>query len=227
MSQIKDFRPGVLSNTQLKCLIKNGIISGFPNDEDIDHSAFDLHLGDYLWVMQGGIKGRRDKPYCEELIHCERKTLSDGCTLDPQNTYVIEIQEKINYANYQNLFGFATGRSSIGRLDVLTRLIADYSEFYDELPCPDIIEYHKVPIINLYVEVTPISMGIRVKRGNSLNQLRLFRGAPKFSLLEEDVLRYYGDILIGSDTDSISYLSVDLTPAKIADSESASAFIAK
>jgi len=81
--------------------------------------------------------------------------------------------------------------------------------------------------INLYVEVTPITMGIKVRKGNRLNQLRLFNGSPKFSQLNADILEYYGSLLYPLNKYPKDYLSVDLTQTAISNTEMASAFMAK
>ena len=65
---------------------------------------------------------------------------------------------------------FANPRSSTGRLDVFTRLIADRSSRFDAVARG----YHG----RLYAEVSPRTFSILVRKGSRLNQLRLHRGTP-------------------------------------------------
>ncbi|MDP8237672.1 MAG: 2'-deoxycytidine 5'-triphosphate deaminase, partial [Candidatus Hatepunaea meridiana] len=235
-NNISEYRPGVLRREQLKLLVEKDIISGYPEPpEKIGLSSIDLHLGNQIWVMHGGIKGNRDESYGEILKSNKyvdnSNELSDGFDLEPGQTYVVELQEKYKIDKELHLYGLATGKSTIGRLDVLTRLIADHSDFYDELPCPQICKDQnlKGKVINLYVEITPITFKIRIKKGIKLNQLRFFSGSASLSLLSNHHYRYYGALLKGMRNKSVQpeqfdYLSVDITHTNICSNEKASAY---
>ncbi|MFN3822075.1 MAG: 2'-deoxycytidine 5'-triphosphate deaminase domain-containing protein, partial [bacterium] len=113
------------------------------------------------------------------------------------------------------LHGYASGKSSIGRLDVLVRLIADYASGYDEvLPAIRTGEDE----IKLYAEITPISFPIIIKAGISLNQIRFFSGDAPQSELTPEILKLYPDLLLNSTVSALggtlSELTVDLTPVK-------------
>ena len=231
IKEINEFRPGVLSREQIQELIKAEIITGYPeNSVSIGLSSIDLHLGDRMWKMKGGIKGDKDTRY-EDILKKpkygeEIEGITDGIELSSGNTYVVKLREKVRFSEKLNLYGNATGKSTIGRLDTLTRLIADYSDHYDELPCPNI--YHeKEGEINLYIEITPITFNIKVKKGSKLNQLRFYSGSPSLSLLTEKHCRYFGELLKGSPNNaevSYNHLSVELTPIHIKGGQSVSAF---
>src|SRR2546421_401265 len=64
----------------------------------------------------------------------------------------------------------ANPKSSTGRLDVFTRLIADYGTEFDRVR-----ERYEGP---LYAEVCPRAFPIVVRRGSRLMQLRVKRGSP-------------------------------------------------
>jgi len=233
-----EFRPGVLGKSQLLSLIDNNIIH-YPDGklDDVDLSAMDLHLSDKLWIMKGGVKGNRSSKYSEILqstLYREEniENIQNGFELEPEHTYIVELQEKFAPQDDMNLYGYATGKSTIGRLDILTRLIADYSDYYDELPCPEIYKDLIDTPINLYVEITPITFKIKIQTGNCLNQLRLFSGPPRLSTLSRDDLEYYGKLLLSSSNPTepkpnYSYLSVDLAPCDIGGGLEYSAFQAK
>lgn len=226
---IKEFRPGVLNDTQIWDLIQAGILSGSPLEKnDIGYSSIDLHLCDQIWVMKGGIKGNKNSPYSEILAdnkyYDSDANLDNGIKLKSGKTYVAKLKEKVRIRDALRIFGYASGKSTIGRLDVLTRLIADYSDFYEQLPYPKDCQDKT---INLYVEITPITFKIKVKTGDSLNQLRFFSGSPDLSLISPEESLFYGGLLVdkeGKLYEAPEYLSVDITLDKISDSETASAF---
>ena len=66
----------------------------------------------------------------------------------------------------------ANPKSTIGRLDILTRLITDYGTDFERVPRG----YKGV----VYIEVAPRTFNIRVRQGDRLNQLRFLRGNPLF-----------------------------------------------
>jgi dCTP deaminase len=135
--------------------------------------------------MQGGCRPGKNHTV-EELINkyainSDPKSLGDSyVTLDKQQVYLFKADVRLDLTNLGLHQGRATGRSSVGRLDVLVRLIVDYSDAFD------FIEGGKKH--ELYVEVTPISFDLKVKRGATLSQLRLYRGRESdISLTKEEL----------------------------------------
>ena len=61
-------------------------------------------------------------------------------------------------------------KSSIGRLDVFTRLITDHGTEFDRVR-----EEYAGP---LYAEVSPRTFSVLVREGSRLSQLRIRRGNP-------------------------------------------------
>ncbi len=215
------FRPGVLSSRQLAHLAHTGVIEGVANPEDASGaSAIDLTLGEEGWKMHGSIKGRLDRPYTDVLTQShfidKNLDLSRPVILEPPNTYVIRLRESLYFDEYPELQGYASGKSSIGRLDMLVRLVADYAAGYDEVLPRRVSGRWRV---SLYAEVTPISFPILVKAGVTLNQLRLFQGDPRLCELSAEELRLYGEVLTGphggeTDSGGVGELTVDVSPVK-------------
>lgn len=215
------FRPGVLSSRQLTALARAGVIVGVVDPESAaGASAMDLTLSEEGWRLRGSIKGRLDRPYLEVLSQVRfldsHLDLSHPTVLEPQCTYVIRLRESLVLDDFPDLHGYASGKSSIGRLDVLVRLVADYAAGYDEvLPRRATGRWR----VALYSEVTPISFPIIVAAGVSLNQLRLHQGDARLSELSAEELRLYGDILSGphggeTDSGGVKELTVDISPVK-------------
>ncbi|MBI4470502.1 MAG: 2'-deoxycytidine 5'-triphosphate deaminase [Acidobacteria bacterium] len=134
-SQTVEISPGVLHAGQVELLIKTGFISSiqFPN-LDADGSAFDLRLGKTAWRLK-----QAQRPATRELaklkVNAERitpETDSGGAEyfeFERQNIYLAELDYHLNLPS--NICGRATGKSSIGRLDLITRLLTENSTEYD------------------------------------------------------------------------------------------------
>ncbi|MEW5923022.1 MAG: 2'-deoxycytidine 5'-triphosphate deaminase [Candidatus Zixiibacteriota bacterium] len=213
-NNIGEWRPGILPKEYIRQLREQEIIK-FGKEESIDNSSIDLHLSVQGWEVKGSLKLRRDESFStvttrEDFIR-SKLDLSKEVLLKPHKTYVVQLQESIDpRINEYNINGRATGKSTIGRLDVLTRLIVDKCERYDVLP--------KECGGPLYLEITPITFPIIVKVGDKLNQLRFFRGEPKLSELDDDEVKLFGQ-LTDSNRKDIRDLTLDLSPTKICDKE--------
>ena len=151
-------------------------------------SAVDLPLGNKYWVMRGSCRSGPDlnvsdlhrlyaqgEPREKELVH--------GTVLEKQKVYLIQLDCGVDLSETR-IRGKSTGRSSIGRLDVLVRLLADVSGSYEFDVLPENARG------DLYVEVAPMSFGLEVNQGTCLSQLRLYRGPEDLFTLTMDELAY-------------------------------------
>lgn len=203
---IDEIRPGVLTKEQIINL-KGEVIDNL--NGDIDLSAFDLRLSEQGWEMKGSIKGSSEQNISQITgKYGEVFDLKTPKTLKRKKTYIFQLIEGLNLSGGKRLFGRATGKSSIGRLDILTRLMVDKSPSYDEIEDG----YSG----SLYLEVTPITFDVKVKRGLALSQLRLFRGRPEDCELKDEVLKLYGGMILKEDgsvkKEKICELRVNLEP---------------
>ncbi|MCK4225008.1 MAG: 2'-deoxycytidine 5'-triphosphate deaminase [candidate division Zixibacteria bacterium] len=208
---LKEGRPGILNKEHILSL--EGEVITDLTKETIGPSAFDLHLSHQGWEMQGSIKGS-DSTLIEEIgeKYGRRFSIEDKKKLEAKKTYVFKLRESLKIPPYGRLYGKATGRSSIGRLDVLTRLMVDYCSLYDEIEPKEGFYPGR-----LYLEVTPITFGIEVQEGASLSQLRLFRGDPELSELKASEIELFGEMILDENrqpktTEKLYELRVDLTP---------------
>jgi dCTP deaminase len=171
--------PGVLSQVQLAELYKTGFISG-GDMRSIDASAVDLHLSDEAYRLIRGSAKPFGENYLATILKeglAERIELnSDNCfELLPRITYLFRLKERIEGSDGISLYGQATAKSSVGRLDVLARLIVDGMDHYEAF-VPKAIAASGAA---MYLEVTPITFPALARPGDSLNQLRLFYGRPE------------------------------------------------
>jgi hypothetical protein len=137
-SPISGCVPGVLSNAQLATLCDAGWIQGITCKQLIDYSSFDLTLSNEGYRM---VKGSV-KPFGKSFEHFlvtqtdlakRLEPESDGTfTLKEKNTYVFRLQQQLGpEIRSCKIYGQATAKSSVGRVDVLTRLIVDGMDSYE------------------------------------------------------------------------------------------------
>jgi dCTP deaminase len=214
-SPLNGWLPGVLSDTQVATLRDSGWIEGLAANSEIGASAVDLTLSDECYKMINGSIKPFGESYAHFVLNNQRLAQrlkpdsGDTFTLQKQHTFVFRLKEELGTAlrNERKLYGQATAKSSVGRVDVLARLIVDGMDSYEFFnPCGAHNGSGK-----MFLEITPITFNVRVKPGCSLTQLRLFYGDPHDCEIRGKEL--YGSVLIGGLQDGC--LSVDLTNTKI------------
>lgn len=216
--------PGVLNKDQIRVICGNGLIIGKPASElegDLDDSSIDLSLSDEAFRMvEGSVKPSKKHAY-SWLIQSRgeklQKSADETFRLDAKETYVFKLRERLDPKRLKDLgiYGQATAKSSVGRVDVLARLVVDGMDAYE---CFDPISLENSNG-DMYLEITPITFHVRVKTGKCLSQLRLFKGDPDDVRMGGKEL--YKTILLGSEANDGS-LSVDLTNVPIDGSPTAS-----
>lgn len=173
--------PGVLSAEQIRILVDDGFIQNIPpGSSPYGCASLDLHISDTAWHLPAGsCKPSRDCSY-EELL--SRDDLiepfnpdGDYFRLHRGEVYVFRLTENIRRLENDGVWGQATARSSIGRLDILARLVADRESGFEKFS-PESIGTGW-----LYLEVVSHSADVRIRRRESLNQLRLFWQQPALS----------------------------------------------
>jgi len=206
--------PGVLSKEQIKKLVEEGYIGGVKDfDSAADHSSIDLFLsGEGYQMLQGSIKpcGTPYLRFLKDRKIAQPLAPEEGCfKLKRNECYVFKLKETLygNLAN-SNIYGQATAKSSIGRIDVIARLIVDGMHRYESMEPTDLPQATG----NMFIEIIPISFNVRVKEGISLSQLRLFYGEPEKSVIEDK--RFIKGILHGS-KDGESFLTVEISNTNI------------
>jgi dCTP deaminase len=194
-----DWIPGVLNRKQLRQLCDEGLITGVENpDKAVDLSSIDLCLSDSGYEMREGSVKPSPHPEYKHLLQntaLAKKLVpaTDGSfLLSAKCTYVFMLKESLSPRLLESkIYGQATAKSSVGRVDVLARLIVDGMDTYEGFePRPK-----KHPTGALLLEITPITFDVRVKPGIPLTQLRLFYGHPQAVRLESNEL--YETVLQG------------------------------
>lgn len=163
---------GVLPRQALEHLVAAGALAaGTPVEPgQLQPASLDLRLGSRAHRVRASFLPGPGRTVAEKLGEWGMHTfgIDGGAVLEKGCVYVVELQERANLP--RALEGLANPKSSTGRLDVFTRLIADGAEAFDRVPGG-----YGGP---LYAEIVPRTFSVVVRRGSRLGQLRLKRGAP-------------------------------------------------
>jgi dCTP deaminase len=147
-----------------------GLFSEIARDQ-IQPASIDLRLGDVAYPVDASFlpgKGVRVLDKMRELdddFESFAMDLRKGAVLERGRLYVIPLLESIRLRS--DVAAFANPKSSTGRLDILTRLIADHATLFDQVE-----EGYEG---QLFLEVAPRSFSVVVRAGTRLNQLRFRR----------------------------------------------------
>jgi dCTP deaminase len=166
-------KAGILPSQEIWELIRNGKIrsSAEISDEQIQPASIDLRLGDVAYQVQASFLPSRNSligPRIREL-QVEQIDLTQPALLRAGNVYIVPVLESL--ALPPDMRAKANPKSTTGRLDIFTRLMAEASPTFEEVP--------QGYWGDLYVEIFPRTFSIVVSSGTKLNQLRFFRGEPE------------------------------------------------
>ncbi len=198
---------GVLPDTQIESLIETGAIraSARIQPAQIQPASLDLRLGKCAYRVRASFlagKGRTVAERLEEFTMHEID-LAGGAVLEKGCVYVLPLMEALSLP--KGVAAAASAKSSIGRLDLLSRLITDDGTEFDRVP-----EGYDGP---LYLEVCPSSFSVLARPGQMLNQIMFRRGD---SLIDDEALRalHSRDPIVNGPaliSDGLAF-SVDLRP---------------
>jgi dCTP deaminase len=144
----------------------DGILS-----DQIQPASIDLRLGDFAYRVDASFLPGTGLRVLDKLRQLDGRyeefklDLRNGAILERGRLYVIPLLESIRLKS--DVAAFANPKSSTGRLDILTRLIADEAQGFDQV--------EEGYCGRLYLEVAPRSFSVIVKTGTRLNQLRFRR----------------------------------------------------
>ncbi len=170
-------KKGIFSDEMLVDAVKKGIISGETpivacvDSPIIGPSSIDLTLGKRIYEVTGSATPRKGEKVEDMLSIIHTESGLEEIDLDNDDVhelsrgavYIAELNESLNLA--ENMRARASPKSSIGRLNVFVRVLADGVEQFDTIPAG----YNG----KLYLEIYTSRFKIKVKKGISLTQLRL------------------------------------------------------
>jgi dCTP deaminase len=160
---------GLLPRQDIRTLVHRKALRA---TQDLDEAQFqpaslDLRLGARAYRVRASFLPGPSRTVEEKLAELKYDVidLEEGAVLEKGCVYVVELIEHLDLPD--SIAALANPKSSTGRLDVFTRLIADRSEVFDSVPGG----YRG----RLYAEISPRSFSVKVRRGSRLNQIRFRR----------------------------------------------------
>ena len=199
---------GILPAQSIRELIASGIIKlAKPAASDqVQPASIDLRLGNRAFRVRASFLPGEGTPVEDKVrdlaLHSfefgpEGKVLEVGCV------YLIPLLESL--ALPADISAIANPKSSTGRLDVFTRVIADGVTAFDKIPAG----FSGA----LWLEVCPQSFPVIVREGTRLSQLRFRTGDPNDDDAALRALHLSQRLVSGPDTDIANGigLSVDLS----------------
>lgn len=170
---------GILVYQQIRALIADGALSSSPTiaPTQIQPSSLDLRLATRGYRVRSGFLPENVR-VADRLEEMQLYTfdLTDGAVLEKGHCYIVPLLERIEKP--LPYLVRANPKSSTGRLDLFTRLLADRCGRFETVP-----PGYTGP---LFLEIVPRSFPVRVRTGLSLCQIRFSFGP---SALSDDELR--------------------------------------
>ncbi|MCE6961603.1 2'-deoxycytidine 5'-triphosphate deaminase [Cereibacter sphaeroides] len=166
---------GVLASQRIRALIASGAIGAEPAivPEQIQPASLDLRLGTVAYRVRASFLAGGGRTVAERLAEFEmhRMDLTGGAVLEKGCVYLVPLMERLRLP--AGITAVANAKSSTGRLDLLTRTIADGGTEFDRIR-----DGYEGP---LYAEVCPRSFSVLVRPGMRLNQIRFRAGQAVLS----------------------------------------------
>lgn len=146
--------------------------------DQIQPASLDLRLGSVAYRVRASfLPGPRTTVAARiEELKLHAISLSGGAVLETGCVYIVPLLESL--ALPQDIGAAANPKSSTGRLDVFTRVIADATRGFDRIRAG-----YKGP---LYAEISPKTFPVLVREGSRLSQIRFRHGQ---ALLDAAALR--------------------------------------
>jgi dCTP deaminase len=161
---------GILPDRMIHALLETGAIipEVEPDEDQIQPASIDLRLGEVAYRVRASFLPGPDATVAERIdeLKLHDIPLGDGAVLETGCVYIVPLLESL--ALPSNIGGAANPKSSTGRLDVFTRVIADATRGFDRIT-PG---YHGP----LYAEISPRTFPVLVREGSRLSQVRFHHG---------------------------------------------------
>jgi dCTP deaminase len=187
---------GILPDRMIAALARDGGIlpaTEFAPDQ-IQPASLDLRLGDVAYRVRASfLPGSSTVAKRIDGLKLHEVALGDGAVLETGCVYIVPLLESLALPG--EISAAANPKSSTGRLDVFTRVIADEIRGFDRIAAG----YHGP----LYAEISPRTFPVLVREGSRLSQIRFRRGS---ALLDAPALRdlHARERLVDSDEADVS-----------------------
>jgi dCTP deaminase len=161
---------GILPDRLISKIAASGAIlpSAHFAPDQIQPASLDLRLAEVAYRVRASFLPGPRATVAERIeeLKLHEIALGDGAVLETGCVYIVPLMESL--ALPADIAASANPKSSTGRLDVFTRVIADGTRGFDRI----VAGYHGP----LYIEVSPKTFPVLVREGSRLSQIRFRRG---------------------------------------------------
>jgi len=168
-------RSGILPVQAIRDLIARGALklAEPPADRQLQPASLDLRLGSDVYRVRASFLPRPGVKVADRLadLTLHKIDLTRGAVLETGCVYVAPLLESL--ALPPALSAATNPKSSTGRLDVFTRVIADGIGAFDQIPAG-----YEGP---LFAEICPQTFPVLVRKGSVLSQIRFRMGQAQDS----------------------------------------------
>jgi dCTP deaminase len=166
---------GILPDRMIGALLRDGaILCEYELVQDqIQPASLDLRLGEVAYRVRASFLPGPRTTVAERIdeLKLHEIALGDGAVLETGCVYIVPLLESL--ALPADIAASANPKSSTGRLDVFTRVIADETRGFDRIRAG----YHGP----LYAEISPKTFPVLVREGSRLSQIRFRHGQAQLS----------------------------------------------
>jgi len=202
---------GILADRAIAALFDAGRLTS-EKELDVDQiqpASLDLRLGSHAFRVRASFMPGPSHLVADKLdwLKLHVVDLSEGAVLETGCVYIVPLMERLDLP--ADMSASANPKSSTGRLDIFTRVITDRAQEFDKIP-----PGYSGP---LYLEISPRTFPIVVRRGSRLSQIRFRVGHALLS--EPELLALHeAETLVASKKPNITgggiALSIDLAGDK-------------
>ena len=174
---------GIFPARLIEALAAAGAISAanpFEPDQ-VQPASLDLRLGDTAYRVRSSFlpgAGPHRGRGASTISGLHEIDLSSGAVLERGCVYLVPLEESLDLPAIVS--AAANPKSSTGRLDVFTRVIGDRARRFDQVPAR-----YRGP---LYLEISPRTFPVLVRKGSRLSQMRFRSGDTRLSADEHRAL---------------------------------------
>ncbi len=162
---------GILPAQSLNAMFADGTIQAprAPVADQIQPASLDLRLGPIAYRVRASFLAGPNATVESKLerLKLHAFDLSKGAVLETGCVYIVPLLEALSLP--PEISATTNPKSSTGRLDVFTRVIADGGRAFDTIPAG-----YRGP---LYAEISPRTFPVLVREGSRLSQIRFRSGA--------------------------------------------------
>jgi dCTP deaminase len=200
-------KAGILPSHAIQTLVEAGQVrlAAPLIDGQVQPASLDLRLGPRaIRVRASFLPGRRMRVADKlEQLALHEIDLSAGAVLETGCVYIVPLLESLVLDG--GIAAAANPKSSTGRLDVFTRIIADHAQEFDKIDAG-----YSGP---LHAEISPRTFPVLVREGSRLAQIRFRSGHAVCTDAELAALHAREGLVseVGANIDGGLALSVDLT----------------